>query len=102
MMLFAIGGFYFNESVLWCGIGGAIGLWILFRNLHITSNNIQTDMGDAFPILLGTLALLTSAITFYITDFDSPIDTQRVMMIISWVMLAARIKVSDIKNFRPH
>lgn len=101
MMAFILGGWEVNESVIWCLIGGFIGMYVLIKNLRIMNKHIDTPMSDAFPILLGTLSWLTAAITFYITNFDSPIDTQRVMMIILWGMLATRVKLTDFKLYRP-
>lgn len=86
-------GAVINESVLLCLLGTLWGMWVLFTHLKISRANIATKMCHAFPILIGTLAWTSAAFTFATSpQIDSPIDSQRVMMIISWAMLSSQYR----------
>lgn len=86
-------GAVINESALLCLLGALWGLWVLFTHLKISKANIATRMCHAFPILIGTLAWTSAAFTFATSpQFDSPIDGQRVMMVISWAMLSSQYR----------
>lgn len=82
-----------NISVILCAIAGLFGLFVLIKWFCILKPDVHTNVLNAVPIIITTIAWLSAAVTFYQTEtFDSPIDGQRMAMIIGWMWLIKRIK----------
>ena len=82
-----------NTSVILCAIAGLFGLFALVKWFCILKPNVYTNVQNAIPIIITTIAWLSAAVTFYQTaTFNSPIDPQRLAMIIGWIWLIYRIK----------
>lgn len=82
-----------NISVILCAIAGLFGLFVLIKWFCILKPDVHTNVQNAMPIIITTIAWLSAAVTFYQTEtFDSPVDSQRFFMIIGWVWLIYRIK----------
>ena len=79
----------FNMSAVVCIAAALYGFYILIRHLHIIKRNVRTVPCDALPVILGTLAWSTAALTFLEmpASYSSPIEVQRVMMVITWCWL---------------
>lgn len=91
-------GAVINESVILCLFGTFWGFFVLTHYLKITHKKFPTQMLNAFPALLGTLAWASAAFIFATSpEHDSPIDGQRLMMIVSWTMLASQYR----KKYKP-
>lgn len=82
----------FNTSTVVCIIAAGYGFYILFRHLHVFKRHIKTAACDALPVILGTLAWSTAALTFLEmpASYNSPIELQRVMMVITWCWLISK------------
>lgn len=77
------------SSVL-CAIGAVYGLFVLVKHLKVVRRDVSTKIIYAFPIICGTLAWASASYTFYITATNSHIDVPRVLMLVSWCMLASQ------------
>ncbi len=83
---------FLTDSTLICIIGSLFGIYVLVRDLRITSKDIATEIKYAFPILLGILAWANAAYVYHITGIDSPIDTSRILMLMSWCTLTTQYR----------
>lgn len=81
-----------TTSAVLCAIGALYGMFVLIKHLKVTSRNVSTRIIYAFPIICGTLAWASASYTFYVTGVDSRIDVQRVLMLVSWCMLARQYR----------
>lgn len=82
-----------NISVILCAIAGLFGLFVLIKWFCILKPDAHTNVLNAVPIIITTIAWLSAAVTFYQTEtFDSPVDAQRFFMIIGWAWLIYRIR----------
>ena len=82
-----------NISVILCAIAGLFGLFVLIKWFCILKPDVHTNVQNAVPIIIMTIAWLSASVTFYQhPEFDSPIDVQRLAMIIGWVWLIKRVK----------
>lgn len=81
-----------TSSSILCAIGAAYGLYVLVKHLKVIKRDVATEMKYAFPIIFGTLAWASAAYTFYSMGFVSPIDAPRILMLVSWCMLAGQYR----------
>ncbi len=81
-----------TSSAILCAIGAAYGLYVLVKHLKIIKDDVATEMKYAFPIICGTLAWSSAAYTFYSMGITSYIDAPRVLMLVSWCMLAGQYR----------
>lgn len=82
-----------NISVILCAIAGLFGLFVLIKWFCILNPDVHTNVQNAVPIIIMTIAWLSASVTFYQhPEFDSPIDAQRLAMIVGWVWLIKRVK----------
>lgn len=82
-----------NISVILCAAAGIFGLFALIKWFFILKPNVYTNALNVAPIIITTIAWLSASVTFYQhPEFDSPIDAQRLAMIIGWIWLIYRIK----------
>lgn len=81
-----------TSSAILCAIGAAYGLYVLVKHLKVIKNDVATGIKYAFPIICGTLAWISASFTFYSMGITSPIDVPRVLMLISWCMLAGQYR----------
>ena len=82
-----------NISVILCAAAGIFGLFALIKWFFILKPNVYTNTLNVAPIIITTIAWLSASVTFYQhPNFDSPIDPQRMAMIIGWIWLIYRIK----------
>ena len=80
-------------SVILCFIGALFGVFALIKWFCILKPDVHTNVLNAVPIIITTIAWLSAAVTFYQTEtFDSPVDLQRFFMIIGWAWLLKRVK----------
>jgi hypothetical protein len=90
-----------NISVILCAIAGIFGLFALIKWFFILKPDVYTNAANVTPIIITTIAWLSAAVTFYQTStFDSPIDMQRLWMIIGWAWLIYQLKVNRDNNVR--
>ena len=83
-----------NISVILCAAAGIFGLFALIKWFFILKPNVYTNALNVAPIIITTIAWLSASVTFYQhPDFDSPIDPQRLAMIIGWAWLIYQLKV---------
>lgn len=83
-----------NISVILCAIAGFFGLFALIKWFCILKPNVHTNMLNAIPIIITTVAWLSAAVVFYQTEaYNSPIDITRIAMIIGWIWLIYRIRI---------
>lgn len=75
-----------------CAIGAAYGIYVLVCHLKAIRDDVSTQMKYAFPIICGTLAWTSAAYTFYSIGYSSPIDVPRILMLISWCILAGQYR----------
>lgn len=75
-----------------CAIGAVYGVYVLICHLKAVRGDVSTRMKYAFPIICGTLAWVSAAYTFYSIGHISPIDVPRILMLISWFMLAGQYR----------
>lgn len=77
-----------------CILASAYGFYILIKHLHIAKRHIKTVACDALPVILGTLAWSTAALTFLEMgpSYNSPVEAQRIMMVITWCWLISRYR----------
>ena len=84
-----------NISVILCAAAGIFGLFALIKWFFILKPNVYTNALSVAPIIITTIAWLSASVTFYQhPEFDSPIDPQRLAMIIGWVWLIYQLKVN--------
>ena len=82
-----------NISVILCAIAGLFGIFVLIKWFCILKPDVHTNVQNAVPIIIMTIAWLSAAVTFYQhPEFDSPIDVQRLAMIVGWAWLIERVK----------
>ncbi|WP_105245458.1 hypothetical protein [Psychrobacter sp. Marseille-P5312] len=81
-----------TTSVVLCAIGALYGMFVLINHLKVARCDVSTRVIYAFPIICGTLAWASASYTFYVTGADSRIDMQRILMIVSWCMLARQYR----------
>lgn len=82
-----------NISVILCAIAGLFGLFVLIKWFCILKPDVHTNVQNAVPVIITTIAWLSAAVTFYQHDtFISPVNAQRFFMIIGWIWLIYRIK----------
>ena len=83
-----------NISVILCAIAGLFGFFVLIKWFCILKPDVYTNIYNAIPIVLTTIAWLSAAVTFYQTStHDSPTDIQRFFMVLGVAGLIWRIKV---------
>ena len=81
-------------SVILCLIGAFFGVFALIEWFSILKPGVHTNVYDAIPIVVTTIAWLSSAVTFYQTQAQySQIDIQRSFIVLGVVWLIWRIKV---------
>ena len=81
-------------SVTMCVMGALFGVFALINWFNILKPNVHTSVYDAIPIVVTTIAWLSSAVTFYQTQaHDIQIDIQRFFIVLGVVCLIWRIKV---------
>ena len=81
-------------SVIMCFMGALFGVFALIKWFSILKPNVHTSVYDAIPIVVTTIAWLSSAVTFYQTQaHDIQIDIQRFFIVLGVVCLIWRIKV---------
>ena len=81
-------------SVILCTIAGLFGVYALIKWFCILRSDVYTSWGNALPVMITTIAWLSAAVTFYQTDtHDSPIDAQRLGMVVGYIWLLHRLKV---------
>ena len=84
-----------NISVILCAAAGIFGLFALIKWFFILKPNVYTNALNVAPIIITTIAWLSASVTFYQhPNFDSPIDPQRMAMIIGWAWLIYQLKVN--------
>ena len=82
-----------NISVILCAIAGLFGFFVLIKWFFILKPDVHTNAQNVVPVAITTIAWLSASVTFYQhPEFDSPIDAQRLAMIIGWIWLIYRIK----------
>ena len=82
-----------NTLAILCLIAGLFGVFALIRYFCILRPDVYTNAFNVIPIIIGTLAWLSASVTFYQThNYSSPINFERLGMVISWAMLIYRIK----------
>ncbi|MGA6101746.1 hypothetical protein ACPESL_06135 [Psychrobacter pocilloporae] len=81
-----------TTSAVLCAIGALYGMFVLIKHLKVARRNVSTRVIYAFPVICGTLAWASASYTFYVTGVDSRIDVQRILMIVSWCMLARQYR----------
>lgn len=82
-------------SVILCFMGAMFGIFALIKWFCILKPDVYTNVYNVIPIVVTTIAWLSAAVTFYQTStFDSPIDMQRLWMIIGWAWLIYQLKVN--------
>ena len=79
-------------SSMLCVVGALYGIYVLIKHLKAIRQDVATQMKYAFPIICGTLAWTSAAYTFYSMGIASHIDAPRVLMLISWCMLAGQYR----------
>ena len=80
-------------SVILCTIAGLFGVYSLIKHFCILRTDIYTNAFNALPIIIGTIAWLSAAVTFYHTQtHDSSINLERAAMVGAWIWLIYRIK----------
>ena len=90
-----------NISVILCAIAGIFGLFALIKWFFILKPDVYTNAANVTPIIITTIAWLSASVTFYQhPTFDSPIDPQRLAMIIGWAWLIYQLKVNRDNNVR--
>ena len=93
----------FNLSAVMCVLAAAYGFYILIKHLHIARHDMRTVACDALPVILGTLSWSTAALIFLEmpVTYSSPIELQRVFMVITWCWLISRYRRCKTKRLRP-
>lgn len=90
-----------NISVILCAVAGIFGLFALIKWFFILKPNVYTNALNVAPIIITTIAWLSASVTFYQhPSFESPIDPQRLAMIIGWAWLIYQLKVNRDNNAR--
>ena len=84
-----------NISVILCAVAGIFGLFALIKWFFILKPDVYTNAANVAPIIITTIAWLSASVTFYQhPEFDSPIDPQRLAMMIGWAWLIYQLKVN--------
>lgn len=84
-----------NISVILCAAAGIFGLIALIKWFFILKPDVYTNAANVAPIIITTIAWLSASVTFYQhPEFDSPIDPQRLAMMIGWAWLIYQLKVN--------
>lgn len=93
----------FNLSAVVCILAATYGFRILIKHLHIARRDMRTVACDALPVILGTLSWATAALIFLEmpASYSSPIELQRVFMVITWCWLISRYRRCKTKRLRP-
>ena len=90
-----------NLSVILCLIAALFGMYALIRWFCILRKDVYTNILNVLPIMIMTISWLSAAVTFYQTEtFNSPINGQRIAMIVGWVWLIYQLKVNRDNNVR--
>lgn len=90
-----------NISVILCAIAGLFGLFALIKWFFILKPDVYTNAANVAPIIMTTIAWLSSAVTFYQTEtFNSPINPQRLFMIVGWAWLIYQLKTNRDHNVK--
>ena len=81
-------------SVIMCFMGALFNIFALIKWFSVLKPNANTNAYNATPIVVTTIAWLSSAVTFYQTQAQySQIDIQRFFIVLGVVWLIWRIKV---------
>ena len=81
-------------SVIMCFMGALFGIFALIKWFSVLKPNANTNAYNVIPIVVTTIAWLSSAVTFYQTQAQfSQIDIQRSFIVLGVVWLIWRIKV---------
>ena len=84
-----------NISVILCTIAGLFGVYALIKWFCILRSDVYTSLYNVLPIIITTIAWLSASVTFYQHQgFDSPIDAERLAMIIGWAWLIYQLKTN--------
>ena len=90
-----------NTSVILCFMGALFGIFVLIKWFFILKPSVYTNALNVAPIIITTIAWLSASVTFYQhTESDSPINLQRLAMIIGWAWLIYQLKVNRDNNAR--
>jgi len=90
-----------NLSVILCLIAALFGMYALIRWFCILRKDVYTNTLNVLPIMIMTISWLSAAVTFYQTEtFNSPINGQRIAMIVGWVWLIYLIKIYRDNNIK--
>ena len=82
-------------SVILCFMGALFGVFALIKWFCILKPDVYTNAANVAPIIITTIAWLSASVTFYQhPEFDSPIDPQRLAMMIGWAWLIYQLKVN--------
>lgn len=82
-----------NISMILCLIAGLFSLFALIKYFCIFKPDVHTNVFNAVPIMIGTLAWSSAAVTFYQNPaYNSPIDFERACMVVTWMIIIYRIK----------
>ena len=81
-------------SVIMCFMGALFCIFALIKWFSVLKPNANTNVYNVIPIVVTTIAWLSSAVTFYQTQAqDIQIDIQRFFIVLGVVCLIWRIKV---------
>ena len=81
-------------SVIMCFMGALFNIFALIKWFSVLKPNANTNAYNVIPIVVTTIAWLSSAVTFYQTQAQySQIDIQRFFIVLGVVWLIWRIKV---------
>ena len=81
-------------SVIMCFMGALFCIFALIKWFSVLKPNANTNAYNVIPIVVTTIAWLSSAVTFYQTQAQySQIDIQRSFIVLGVVWLIWRIKV---------
>lgn len=76
-------------------LAGVFGLYLVYMHIAIIKKDIKTEFYIALPIIIGTLACLSTGYEFLVRDVNEEgIILQRIAMIVSWTWLS----INSIKN----
>lgn len=82
-----------NLSVILCLVAGIFGIYALVKYFCILRADIYTSAFNAMPIIIGTLAWLSAAVTFsQSATYNSPINFERTFMIVTWIWMILRLR----------
>ena len=90
-----------NLSVILCLIAALFGMYALIRWFCILRKDVYTNTLNVLPIMIMTISWLSAAVTFYQTEtFNSPINPQRLFMIVGWAWLIYQLKTNRDHNVK--